>query len=55
MERGHRERRGGRLGLPSWPVCKEREEKRREEEEKKNLADIHLNFEKFKIWSKWWW
>jgi hypothetical protein len=27
-----REGRGGRLGLPSWLVCKEREEKRREEE-----------------------
>jgi hypothetical protein len=44
--------------VASWSVCKEREEreeKRREEEEKKNLAEIHLNFEKFKIWSKWWW
>jgi hypothetical protein len=32
------------------------EEKRREEEEEMvSLAKIHLNFEKFKIWSKWWW
>jgi hypothetical protein len=52
MERGQREREGGgRLGLPSWPVCKERERKR----EKKSFAKIHLKFEKFKIWSKWWW
>jgi hypothetical protein len=48
---------GGQLGLPLGRFAKrEREEKRREEEEeKKNLAEIHLNFEKFKIWSKWWW
>jgi hypothetical protein len=37
-------------------ICKEREEETREEEEKDHLAEIHLNFEKFKIWSKlWWW
>jgi hypothetical protein len=36
-------------------ICKEREEESREEEEKGHLAEIHFNFEKFKIWSKWWW
>jgi hypothetical protein len=30
-------------------------EKKRKEEEKKSLAKIRLKFEKFKIWSKWWW
>jgi hypothetical protein len=49
IREGERDR---RLGLSLDRVCKEREEKRREEEEKKNLAKIHLNFEKFKIWSK---
>jgi hypothetical protein len=34
---------------------REREEKRRVEEEMVNLAEFHLNFEKFKTWSKWWW
>jgi hypothetical protein len=29
-------------------------ERRRKEEEMVNLAKIHLNFEKFKVWSKWW-
>jgi hypothetical protein len=34
---------------------REKEERRRkEEEEVVNLAEIHLNFEKFKVWSKWW-
>jgi hypothetical protein len=36
-------------------ICKEREEETREKEERGHLAEIHLNFEKFKIWSKWWW
>jgi hypothetical protein len=39
-------------------ICKEREKETREEEEeeKGHLAEIHLNFEKLKIWSKWlWW
>jgi hypothetical protein len=36
-------------------ICKEKEEETREEEEKGHLAKIHLNFEKFIIWSKWWW
>jgi hypothetical protein len=35
---------------------RKREEKRREEEEEMvSLAEFHLNFEKFKVWSKWWW
>jgi hypothetical protein len=29
---------------------REREEKRREEEEMGSLAEIQLNFEKFKVW-----
>jgi hypothetical protein len=32
--------------------CKEGEEKTRKEEEKEWLAEFHLNFEKFKNWSK---
>jgi hypothetical protein len=32
-----------------WVICKEEEEESREEEEKDHLAEIHLNFEKFKI------
>jgi hypothetical protein len=30
------------------------EERRRKGEEVVNLAKIHLNFEKFKVWSNWW-
>jgi hypothetical protein len=53
LKRGQRERgRGGRPGVPSRLVCKEGEEKRRKEEEKEWLAEFHLNFEKFKNWSK---
>jgi hypothetical protein len=33
---------------------REKEERRRKEEEVVNLAKILLNFEKFKVWSKWW-
>jgi hypothetical protein len=36
MERGQREREGGsRLGLPSWPVCKERERKREKKKKRR--------------------
>jgi hypothetical protein len=40
---------GGRLGWSPGRFCKEREERRREEEEMGCLAEIHLNFEKFKV------
>jgi hypothetical protein len=30
-------------------ICKEEEEESREKEEEAHLAEIHLNFEKFKI------
>jgi hypothetical protein len=46
---------GGRLGWPLGRFCKEGGERRREEEEMGSLAKIRLNFEKFKIGSKWWW
>jgi hypothetical protein len=32
---------------------REKEERRRKEEVV-NLAEIRLNFEKLKVWSKWW-
>jgi hypothetical protein len=41
--------------VASWSTWQgEKEERRGKEEEWPNLAEIHLNFEKIKIWSKWW-
>jgi hypothetical protein len=41
--------------VASWSVLqRKKEERRRKEEEVVNLAEICLNFEKFKVWSKWW-
>jgi hypothetical protein len=41
--------------VASWSVLqRKKEEGRRKEEEVVNLAEIHLNFEKLKVWSKWW-
>jgi hypothetical protein len=40
--------------VASWSVLQIRKEETRRKEEVVNLAEIHLNFEKFKVWSKWW-
>jgi hypothetical protein len=41
--------------VASWSVLQRRKKKRRgKEEDVVNLAEIHLNFEKLKILSKWW-
>jgi hypothetical protein len=50
-ERAEREGRVDRLGWPLGRFCKEGKKK---EEEVVNFAEIRLNFEKFKVWSKWW-
>jgi hypothetical protein len=56
LKRGQRERERWSARVVTLGDFKEREEESREEEEEKDhLAEIHLNFEKFKIWSKWWW
>jgi hypothetical protein len=45
-QEGGRER-GGRLGCPLVGLAKKEKEKRREEESLMNLAEFHLNFERF--------
>jgi hypothetical protein len=55
MERGQREGRGWSARVAIMAGLQREGEKKRKEEEKKSLAKIHLKFEKFKIWSKWWW
>jgi hypothetical protein len=52
LKRGQRERERWSARVAIMAGLQREGRKRREEDEKKHLAEIHLNFEKFKIWSK---
>jgi hypothetical protein len=56
--RTKRIREGGRDGRLGWPLgwfAKKEGRKEKRKTRKEEFAKIHLNFEKFKLWSKWWW
>jgi hypothetical protein len=52
LKRGQRERERWSARVAIMASLQRGRRNRSEEEEEKYLAKIHLNFEKFKIWSK---
>jgi hypothetical protein len=55
-ERAEREGRGWSARVAIMAGLQRRgREKRGEKKKRRGLAKIHLKFEKFKIWYKWWW